>query len=154
MTGRRMIVFALAILLAACTARDVPKTPGGGTQDNFFQILAAWCKQYPDPNSWQACPVCNSQTCPTCAPDPAREQHVANCNPNSWDCAASVVFSPNDGGSCGYAPDGLCNCPVPDDLSRRRRPSKILRNKTSVAPPPFSPAQTVAASFRGETPPE
>ncbi|MEA2952842.1 MAG: hypothetical protein QOJ96_2362 [Alphaproteobacteria bacterium] len=139
MTNSRIIFAAVAILIAACAPQgDVPKMPPGA-QDNFFQILAAWCKQYPDANSWQACPVCNSQTCPTCAPDPAREQHVASCNPNSWDCAGSVVFVPNDGASCGYAPNGACDCPVPGESLRGKRPPKSLRSKAGVAPAAFSP---------------
>jgi hypothetical protein len=154
MIGRRTVVFVLAILITACTAREVAKLPGGRTHDDFFKILAAWCARYPDANSWEACPVCNSQTCPTCAPDPVREQRVANCNPNSWDCAASVAFSPNDGGQCPYVPNGACDCPAPDGPPGRRQKSKSLRSTASLAPPAFSPARRVAASVSGEAPAE
>jgi hypothetical protein len=63
----------------------------------FDQIVDAACKTNP------------IAQCVCCAPST-----LAACNPNNWDCCASVVFDPGDGGECAFAPEGSCQCPSPD----------------------------------------
>jgi hypothetical protein len=64
--------------------------------DNFDQIVQQACQTNPFAN------------CVCCAP-----ATLAACNANNWDCCASVVFAPGDGGECAFAPPGLCLCQAP-----------------------------------------
>lgn len=75
----------------------------------------AACKDPANPPSgWP--PLTAAQICAACPQSP----EVAVCNPDSWDCAASVIYAPGDGGECAYAPSGPCDCPVPGGRSPRR----------------------------------
>jgi hypothetical protein len=56
----------------------------------------------------QACQTNPFANCVCCAP-----ATLAACNPNNWDCCASVVFAPNDGAECAFQPIGPCLCASP-----------------------------------------
>jgi hypothetical protein len=112
----------------------------GKSPETFFTLMAEYCKQHPDPQDTGSCAMCSQETCPGCGFVPERSQMVAACNPNSWDCAASLLFAPATGGSCAFAPTGPCQCPVGGPLKKSgtengRRLAALVRQ----APAPFSP---------------
>jgi hypothetical protein len=100
-------LFAAGLLAGCASAPTKPPDPPWFTA----------CKNPAHPaNGWP--PLTPAQVCAACPQSP----EVALCNPNSWDCAASVIYAPGDGGNCIYAPHGPCDCPVPGGQSSRGQP--------------------------------
>ncbi len=152
MIGRRIVVLALAAIVAVAALwatqhnrQVVPEKRTvsaailrGASTVTFFEMIAAYCKAHPDPSDLGSCAMCSSETCPTCGFGPERAQLVSQCNPASWDCAGSLLFAPGTGGSCAFAPNGSCQCPVggvkKSQTDSMRRLAALIRPATPVAP--------------------
>jgi hypothetical protein len=107
-------------------------------KETFFEMIAAYCKAHPDPSDLGSCAMCSSETCPTCGFGPERSALVSQCNPGGWDCAGSLLFAPATGGSCAFAPNGACQCPVggtkKSETDSMKRLAALLRPAAPVAP--------------------
>jgi hypothetical protein len=111
-------------------------TARGMSRDGFFDHIAAYCKQHPDLSDIGSCVACARETCPTCGFGPERSEILRTCNPNGWDCAASGVFAPATGGSCGLQPYGPCPCPVEKSTNARETIFAALSRQTASSVPP------------------
>ncbi|MBR1219484.1 hypothetical protein JQ557_15880 [Bradyrhizobium sp. U87765 SZCCT0131] len=111
------------------------------TRDTFFAMIAAYCHKHPSATDTASCAICSPETCPDCGFGPERSALVSDCNPSSWDCAASFVFAPFTGGSCQFGTtSGTCRCPQSAPLQRG---AGTLQRFAALPPPaaagPFSP---------------
>ncbi|WP_315831192.1 hypothetical protein [Bradyrhizobium prioriisuperbiae] len=152
MTGKRIVVLVLAAVIAvaalwATQHKQLPSPPKrevsaailkSASKETFFEMIAAYCKAHPDPSDLGSCAMCSSETCPTCGFGPERAVLVHQCNPGNWDCAGSLLFAPATGGSCAFAPNGGCQCPVggvkKSEADSAKRLAALLRPAAPVAP--------------------
>ncbi len=86
--------------LGATSVQGLPWQPLCDNPDNPQARPAPW-NQF-----GKATPL---QRCAACANLPGN--HVDECNPGNWDCAASTIFAPATGGSCDF---NSCPCPSGD----------------------------------------
>jgi hypothetical protein len=80
-------------MLSAKKQAELRQRLGDQAPQQWWQIVQAACKQ----SAFVNCVCCNPST-------------NAQCNPNNWDCCASVVFAPGDGNECAFS---SCACSPP-----------------------------------------